>query len=168
MGKFDKIYEEVYQRFEKVSAIPGDYIKIRSNVKGSDWYKGLDDTRKSYVDGIVNLQNEGKFLLLSAIKSTQYETNALGSKEFIADIAVVEAPGLYTNSLSIPVELIEYHMSYDEHRGNSHDKTNEKEEKITTKPEEVQDQSVDIGNSTKHDNGDYKLAGESYTSQYLS
>ena len=169
MGKFNEIYEEVYQRFEKTSAIPGDYVKIRSNVKSSDWYKNLDEARKGYVDNIISLQEAGKFILFSAIKSTQYETNALGSKEYIADITVEETPGFYNNALSIPIELIEFDEKADVHRGTRTDKTNEKEEKITSKPEPVKDAQVDIGNSTKIPGGDYKLANEnkSYTSQYL-
>ena len=66
MGKFNEIYEEVYQRFEKTSAIPGDYVKIRSNVKSSDWYKNLDEARKGYVDNIIALQEAGKFILFSS------------------------------------------------------------------------------------------------------
>lgn len=169
MGKFNEIYEEVYQRYEKTSAIPGDYVKIRSNVKSSDWYKNLDEARKGYVDNIIQLQEAGKFILFSAIKSTQYETNALGSKEFIADITVEEAPGFYNNALSIPIELVEFDEKGDVHRGTRTDKTNEKEEKINHKPEPVTDQKVEIGNSSKLEGGDYKLATEekSYTSNYL-
>ena len=167
MGKFNKIYEEVYQRFEKVNAIPGDYIKIRSNVKSSDWYKSLDETRKGYVDSIITLQEAGKFILLSAVKSTQYETNALGSKEYIADITVEEAPGFYSNALSIPVELIEYDMSSSDHRGTRKDETNEKQEKITSKPEPVKPEESEIGSKTRIPNGDYSLANDSYTSKYL-
>ena len=64
MGKFTELYEEVYQRYEKTSAIPGDYVKIRSNVKSSDWYKNLDEARRAYVDNIIQLQEDGKFILL--------------------------------------------------------------------------------------------------------
>ena len=168
MGKFNEIYEEVYQRYEKTCAVPGDYVKIRSNVKSSDWYKNLDESRKTYVDSIIQLQESGKFILFSAIKSTQYETNALGSKEYIADITVEEAPGFYNNPLSIPIELVEFDMTSSDHRGTRTDKTNEKEEKINHKPEPATDQEVLVGNKHKHDGGSYKLAGESYTSKYMS
>ena len=170
MGKFTELYEEVYQRYEKTSAIPGDYVKIRSNVKSSDWYKNLDEARRAYVDNIIQLQEDGKFILFSAIKSTQYETNRLGSKEYIADITVEEAPGLYNNALSLPIELIEFDEKSDVHRGTRTDKTNEKEEKLTHKPEPVEDAQVDVGNSSKIEGGNYELAteSESYTSKYLS
>ena len=167
MGKFNEIYEEVYQRYEKTCAVPGDYVKIRSNVKSSDWYKNLDESRKTYVDSIIQLQESGKFILFSAIKSTQYETNALGSKEYIADITVEEAPGFYNNPLSIPIELVEFDMTSSDHRGTRTDKTNEKEEKVTT-GEPAEDKDILVGNKTKHESGNYKLAGESYTSKYLS
>jgi len=168
MGKFSKLYEEVYQRYEKTSAIPGDYVKIRSNVKSSDWYKNLDEARKAYVDNIIQLQEDGKFILFSAIKSTQYETNRLGSKEYIADITIEEAPGFYNNALSLPIELIEFDMTGEDHRATRIDKNNEKQENITAKPEPVKDSDIAVGNSSKLQGGNYKLAGESYTSQYLS
>jgi hypothetical protein len=168
MGKFSELYEEVYQRYEKTSAIPGDYVKIRSNVKSSDWYKNLDEARKAYVDNIIQLQEAGKYILFSAIKSTQYETNKLGSKEFIADITVEEAPGLYNNALSLPIELVEFDMTGEEHRATRTDKTNEKQENITAKPEPVEDPELAVGNSSKIDGGDYKLASENYTSKYMS
>ena len=143
------------------------YVKIRSNVKSSDWYKNLDESRKTYVDSIIQLQESGKFILFSAIKSTQYETNALGSKEYIADITVEEAPGFYNNPLSIPIELVEFDMTSSDHRGTRTDKTNEKEEKVTT-GEPAEDKDTLVGNKTKHESGNYKLAGESYTSKYMS
>jgi len=168
MGKFSELYEEVYQRYEKTSAIPGDYVKIRSNVKSSDWYKNLDEARKAYVDNIIQLQEAGKYILFSAIKSTQYETNRLGSKEYIADITVEEAPGFYNNALSLPIELVEFDMTGDEHRATRIDKTNEKQENITAKPEPVKDPELAVGNNSKIDGGDYKLASENYTSKYMS
>ena len=168
MGKFSKLYEEVYQRYEKTSAIPGDYVKIRSNVKSSDWYKNLDEARKGYVDSIIAMQEAGKFILFSAIKSTQYETHKLGSNEYIADITIEEAPGLYTNSLSLPIELIEFDMTGEDHRATRTDKNNEQQVETNSKPEPVQDKDVEVGNKSKIDGGNYKLAGESYTSQYLS
>ena len=65
MGKFNDIYEEVYQRYEKTSAIPGDYVKIRSNVKSSDWYKNLDEA--------IALSKLGKGSLVSTIVTADYK-----------------------------------------------------------------------------------------------
>jgi hypothetical protein len=167
MGKFNKIYEQVYQRYSKASAIPGDYVKIRSNVKSSDWYKNLDEARKGYVDSIIQLQEAGRFILFSALKSAQYETNVLNSGEHFADIAVEEAPGFYSNPLTIPVELVEFDETYENHRGTRTDKNNEQQVETNEKPEPVEDKEIEIGSKTKIEGGDYKLAGESYTSKYM-
>ena len=72
--------------------------------------------------------------------------------------------------MSLPIELIEFDEKSDVHRGTRTDKTNEKEEKLTHKPEPVEDAQVDVGNSNKIEGGNYKLAteSESYTSKYLS
>lgn len=167
MEKFNNIYEQVAARYEKASAIPGDYVKIRSNVKSSEWYKSLDDARKNYVDSIIQLQEDGTPILFSALKGTQYDTNVLGAKEYLADITCELAPGFYQNPLTIPVELVEFDMTRDENRGTRTNPNNEKEEKINHDPEPVKDQDVAVGNSSKVEGGDYKLANESSTLRYM-
>ena len=53
MSKFDTIFEAQIGRFVKSGPIAGDYVKFAGNLKSSDWYSGLDEARKSYVDEIV-------------------------------------------------------------------------------------------------------------------
>ena len=68
---------------------------------------------------------------------------------------------------TIPMELLEFDMSWEEHRGTRTDKTNDQEDHSTLKPEEVEDKAIDIGQQTKVPNGDYKLSTESYNALKL-
>lgn len=168
MEKFNRVYEQVAARFQKASAIPGDYVTIKKNISSSDWYKSLDDARKEYVDGIIELQNSGKPILFGALKNGKYEGGRLEDGKYFADITVEIAPGFYQNPLTLPSDLVEFKGHRDHHRANNTDPTNDQIAKITDKPVPVEDQPVDVGNSSKIEGGDYSLATESNdASQYL-
>ena len=66
MSKFDTLFEEQIGQFVKPGPIAGDYVKFASNLKSSDWYSGLSETRKAYVDEIATLAEQGKPLPVGA------------------------------------------------------------------------------------------------------
>jgi len=164
MSKFDTIFEAQIGRFIKSGPIAGDYVKFASNLKSSDWYSGLDEARKAYVDEIVTVAGEGKPLMLSTIKKAVYETETTDTDKQLADIAVEMAPGFYTQNLTIPLELLEFAISSADARGTQKDPTNDQENSTTLKPEEVEDKAIDVGQQTKVPDGDYKLT----TAKYLN
>ena len=164
MSKFDTIFEAQIGRFVKSGPIAGDYVKFVSNLKSSNWYTSLDEARKTYVDEIVTVVEQGKPLMLSTLKKGVYETETTDSNEQLADIAVEYAPGLYQNNLTIPLELLEFAISSADARGTQKDPTNDQENNTTLKPEEVNESEPDIGQQTKIPGGDYKLT----TAKYLN
>ena len=164
MSKFDTIFEAQIGRFVKSGPIAGDYVKFASNLKSSNWYTSLDEARKTYVDEIVTVVEQGKPLMLSTLKKGVYETETTDSNEQLADIAVEYAPGLYQNNLTIPLELLEFAISSADARGTQKDPTNDQENNTTLKPEEVNESEPDIGQQTKIPGGDYKLT----TAKYLN
>jgi len=171
MSKFDTLFEEQIGQFVKPGPIAGDYVKFTSNLKSSDWYSGLSETRKAYVDEIATLAEQGKPLMLSTIKRAIYENPAKtipgrdeGFNDQFADIVVEYTPGFYQQSLSLPVNLIELTLGKDEARATQKDPSNDQEDKSTLKPEEVQDPTIDVGQQTHVPNGDYKLS----TAKYLN
>lgn len=169
MGKFIKLYEKVYERFEKTSGIPGDYVKLRSDIKSSDFYKSLDEPQSSRIDEILELQKSGKFVILRAIKGNTWDTHQISPTEYTMDISIVEAPGLYTHDISVPSEVVEFHMSYADHRATAYDKNLEQDNKEIHDPQKVDHEDEEFGTPTKHKGGDYKLANESSTTtKYLS
>ena len=72
MSKFDTIFEAQIGRFVKSGPIAGDYVKFASNLKSSNWYTSLDEARKTYVDEIVTVVEEGNPLMLSTLKKGVY------------------------------------------------------------------------------------------------
>ena len=169
MSKFDKLFEEQIGQFVKSGPIAGDYVKFASNLKSSDWYKELSESRKAYVDEIATLAEQGKPLMLSTIKRAIYENPAKtipgkdeGFNDQFADIVVEYAPGFYQQSLSLPLQLLELTLGKDEARATQKDPSNNQEDKSTLKPEEVEDPTIDIGQQTHVPDGDYKLSTERY------
>ena len=164
MSKFDTIFEAQIGRFVKSGPIAGDYVKFAGNLKSSDWYSGLDEARKSYVDEIVTVSEEGKPLMLSTIKKAVYETETTDSQEQLADIAVEISPGFYAQNLTIPLELLEFAISSADARGTQKDPTKDQKNPTTLKPEVQEDSDIDVGQQTKVPDGDYKLT----TAKYLN
>ena len=169
MSKFDTLFEAQIGQFVKPGPIAGDYVKFASNLKSSDWYKELSESRKAYVEEIVTLAEQGKPLMLSTIKRAIYENPAKtipgkdeGFNDQFADIVVEYAPGLYQQSLSLPIQLVELTLCKDSARGTQKDPSNDQEDKSTLKPEEVEDPTIDIGQQTNIPDGDYKLSTERY------
>lgn len=169
MSKFDTLFEEQIGQFVKSGPIAGDYVKFASNLKSSDWYKELSESRKAYVEEIITLAEQGKPLMLSTIKRAIYENPAKtipgkdeGFNDQFADIVVEYAPGFYQQSLSLPIQLIELTLGKDEARATQKDPSNNQEDKSTLKPEEVQDPTIDVGQQTHVPDGDYKLSTANY------
>ena len=172
MSKFDTLFEQQIGQFVKSGPIAGDYVKFASNLKSSDWYKELSESRKAYVEEIVTLAEQGKPLMLSTIKRAIYENPAKtipgrdeGFNDQFADIVVEYAPGFYQQSLSLPLQLLELTLGKDEARATQKDPSNNQEDKSTLKPEEVEDPAIDVGQQTHVPDGDYTLAPS--TANYL-
>ena len=167
MSKFNTLFEEQIGQFTKPGPVAGDYVKIRSNYKSSDWYKGLDESRQNYVGEIMTLVEQGKYLMLSTIKRNMYETRHPNQPESTdslnwssADIVVEVNPGFFSHTLTVPVELLEFDMSWAEARGTRPVKGEDAE--VELKPKDVEDKAIDIGSQTKVPDGDYKLGTANY------
>jgi hypothetical protein len=173
MSKFNTLFEEQIGQFVKPGPIAGDYVKFASNLKSSDWYKELSESRKAYVEEIITLAEQGKPLMLSTIKRAIYENPAKtipgkdeGFNDQFADIVVEYTPGFYQQSLSLPIQLIELTLGKDEARATQKDPSNDQEDKSTLKPEEfdARELTPELCGQTHVPDGDYKLS----TAKYLN
>ena len=162
MSNFETLFEQQIGRFVKSGPIAGDYVKIKGECKSSDWYKSLDEARQNYINEIITLSEQGKPLMLSTIKKGLYETDTVDSQAQLADIVVEYAPGFYHQSLTLPFELVEFAETWDEHRATSKDPTNDQKDHTTLKPDNVQDKDADVGQPTRHPDGEYKLGTANY------
>ena len=169
MSKFNTLFEEQISQYTKPGPVAGDYVKIRSNYTESDWWKGLDEARQNYVNEILTFMEQGKNLMLSTIKRNLYvpeprHANQVPSSDSVnwtsADVTLEHNPGFYTHTLTIPVDLLEFDMTWDEARGKRRQKGEERE--VTLKPQDVENKSIDIGQQTHVPGGDYKLSTEQY------
>ena len=113
------------------------------------------------------LVEQGKLLMLSTIKKGMYETrhanqapSSDASNWDTADITVEYNPGFYSHSLTVPVELLEFDMTWAEARGTH--KMKGQEDSSTLKPEEAETKNIDIGQQTNVPGGDYKLGTANY------
>ena len=169
MSKFNTLFEAHISQFTRTEPIAGDYVKFASNLKSSDWYKELSESRRAYVDEIATLAEQGKPLMLSTVKRAIYENPAktipgkdAGFDAQFADIVVEYAPGLYQQNLSLPIQLIELTVTYPEARGTQKQSTNDQEDNSTLKPEDVEEPTIDVGQQTHAPDGDYKLSTANY------
>ena len=169
MSKFDTLFEEQIGQFTKPGPVAGDYVKLKSNFKSSDWYKGLDEARQNYVQEILTLVEQGKYLMLSTTKREGFDVRSATQPAAtdqttwsVADVVVEVNPGFFSHSLSLPVELLEFDMSWAEARATRPVQGDQAEEHEAKK---VEDKAIDIGQQTKVPNGDYTLADS--TANYL-
>ena len=169
MSKFNTLFEGQIGQFTQVGPIAGDYVKIKGDIKTSDWYKSLNEAKQNYVNEILTLVEQGKYLMLSTIKSAKYEvaqkspTQREGTSTSdwdIADVVVETNPGFFSHSITIPLNLLEFDMSWDEARGTQRIKSEDAE--VTLKPKDVEDKAIDIGQQTKVPDGNYKLGTANY------
>ena len=167
MSKFDTLFEEQIGQFTKPGPVAGDYVKIKNNFKSSDWYKGLDEARQNYVQEILTLVEQGKYLMLSTTKREAFDVRSATQPEStdtttwsIADIVVEVNPGFFTHTLTLPVELLEFDMSWAEARATRPVQGDQGE--VELKPKDVEDKAIDIGQRTAVPDGDYKLGTANY------
>jgi len=172
MSKFDILFEEQMGEFTRPGPIAGDYVKLKSNFKASDWYKGLDEARHNYIQEILTLVEQGKYLMLSTTKREAFDVRSATQPEStdtttwsIADIVVEVNPGFFSHTLTLPVELLEFDMSWAEARATRPVQGDQGE--VELKPKDVEDKTIDIGQQTKIPNGDYKLSTENYNALKL-
>ena len=163
MSTFDTLFEQQIGRFVKSGPIAGDYVKIKPECESSDWYKSLDKARQNYIQEIKTLSEQGTPLMLSTIKKGVYETAATDSQAWnVADIVVETNPGFYVSPLTLPLEFVEFDMTWEEARGTQKNPTMDQENNSTLKPETVEDKAIDVGQQTAIPDGDYKLGTANY------
>jgi len=167
MSKFNTLFEEQLGEFTKPGPVAGDYVKLKGNFKSSDWYKGLDEARKNYVQEILTLVEQGKYIMLSTTKREAFDVRSANQPAStdptnwsVADIVVEVNPGFFSHTLSLPVDLLEFDMSWAEARGTRPVQGEQGE--VELKPKDVEDKVVDVGSQTKVPDGNYNLGTANY------
>lgn len=109
MGKFQKLYESAIQRFTRGGLLVGDLVKFKQGFQGDDFFKNqsanYSDKVKSFIDSGLNIR-------VSSIKTVRpsYQPGNVYNEasEFIVDIVLEKAPGLYYEFITVPMRILEH------------------------------------------------------------
>ena len=109
MGKFAKLYESAIQRFTRGGLLVGDLVKFKKNIFDDDFFKNQS---ANYADKVKSFIDSGLNIRISSIKTVRpsYQSGNVYNEgsEFIADVVLEKAPGLYYDFITVPVRVLEH------------------------------------------------------------
>lgn len=109
MGKFIKLYESAIQRFTRGGLLVGDLVKFKDGYGNDDFFK---DQSSNYIEKIKSFINSGLNIRVSSIKPVRpsYQPGNVynESSEFLVDIVLEKAPGLYYEFITVPMRILEH------------------------------------------------------------
>lgn len=109
-SKFDVVFEETMFRFTQGGLLEGDYVKLRVNYRNNPKIK---EKSSGFLDRLDYMANIDLPLKISAIKAERAEVSngVVGAVDaptnHWADVIVEYAPGLWTNVITLPLEILE-------------------------------------------------------------
>jgi len=135
MNKFDTVINETVRRYNRSDFLTGDIVKFTKAALNGEWSKTVTPGR---LDQIKKMMDSGDVLRVSVTKYIHGNKGEDGIN-FI-DVVREIAPGLYTDIVTVPQEVLE--LVKDEHSGNerAQDPINPKQRRegqIDIKPVEV-------------------------------
>lgn len=109
MGKFTSLYESSIQRFTRGGLLVGDLVKFKNNSFDDDFFKNQSS---NYVEKAKSFMNSGLNIRVSSIKPVRpsYQPGNIynESSEFLVDIVLEKAPGLYYEFMTVPMKVLEH------------------------------------------------------------
>ncbi len=109
MGKFINLYESAIQRFTRGGLLVGDLVKFKNNVFSDDFLKNQSSNYSTKIKGFID---SGLNIRISSIKPVRPSYQAGNvyneAEEFLVDIVLEKAPGLYYEFVTVPMRLLEH------------------------------------------------------------
>jgi len=109
MGKFIKLYESAIQRFTRGGLLVGDIVKFKDGIFNNDFFKNQS---ANYVEKVKNFINSGLNIRVSSIKPVRpsYQPGNVYNEasEFLVDVVLEKAPGLYYEFMTVPMNVLEH------------------------------------------------------------
>jgi hypothetical protein len=109
MGKFTSLYESSIQRFTRGGLLVGDLVKFKNTSFDDDFFKNQSS---NYIDKAKSFISSGLNIRVSSIKpvrpSFQPGNVYNESSEFLVDIVLEKAPGLYYEFMTVPMKVLEH------------------------------------------------------------
>jgi hypothetical protein len=108
-GVFNKLYESTIQRFTRGGFLVGDLVKFKPDAMSDEFLKKQGS---NYLQKIKEFTDSGLNIRVSAIKpvrpSTQPGNIQNEGYEFLCDIVLEKAPGLYYDFITVPASMLEH------------------------------------------------------------
>lgn len=109
MGKFTELYESAIQRFTRGGLLVGDLVKFKDGFANDEFFKKQS---ANYVEKIKEFVKSGLNIRVSSIKTVRpsYQPGNVYNEgyEFLADVVLESAPGLYYDFVTVPVSVLEH------------------------------------------------------------
>ncbi len=109
MGKFVDLYESSIQRFTRGGLLVGDLVKLKQGFDSDEFFKKQS---ANYVAKIKEFVKSGLNIRVSSIKTVRpsYQPGNVYNEgsEFLADIVLEKAPGLYYDFVTVPLSVLEH------------------------------------------------------------
>ena len=107
-NKFKKIFESNFQRFQGGGILAGDVVKFIDNVLNDDWFNSQADNVKDIIstmlDSDLNIRVSSVYGLRPATDGGKQQDQQ--TDEYYVDIAQELAPGMLSNIVSCPINLV--------------------------------------------------------------
>jgi hypothetical protein len=109
MGKFVDLYESAIQRFTRGGLLVGDLVKLKEGFDSDEFFKKQS---VNYVNKVKEFVKSGLNIRVSSIKTVRpsYQPGNVYNEgsEFLADIVLEKAPGLYYDFVTVPLSVLEH------------------------------------------------------------
>ena len=144
--------EQALERFQQGGFINGDYVKISKKITNSPYFKNAPAQTQEYIQNCIDTDLNLRVSALSNPKpgiQTHLGADASGhaAENWVADIVVEYAPGLYKNPLTLPVEFLTLVKSAVDGFGTIETPESLKKKDKTHGPEEIKKQDLPTSNT---------------------
>lgn len=109
MGRFTALYESAIQRFTRGGFLTGDLVKFKDDAFKDDFFK---QQASNYIEKAKSFATSGRNIRVSAVKAVRPTIHSGDvqneAENFLLDIVLELAPGLYKEFITIPAHLVQH------------------------------------------------------------
>ena len=105
---FNLLYEANFQKFQGGSILSGDVVKFIDNVESHDWMK---KQQPNFIERLKKMLDSDQNIRVSSVKAVRPADGGAVQQDqqvdcFYCDIVSEIAPGLWTDFLTVPAEIL--------------------------------------------------------------
>jgi hypothetical protein len=151
--KFLTLFESHYKKYQQGGFLNGDFVEFTKNFKSLDCYKHLNPQIKQAIDDVIASKLDLRVTLVKPLYPSAQPGNAQQTgADFYVDIAPHYGGGRYGSTVvSVPSSLLVVKTTYPDQNPLSPEFT--RKDKITIKPEEVDNDDSNVSRRTDKGNG---------------